>query len=200
MNTSRHLITATQQPVILKLDVAGVPIEWISWQTAAVLYSRDCVRWEAGETRFEVLGGNRRDGARSSMTLASIIAVQDRTRRHVFRPPPLNNRTLFARDGYICLYCGQKFSAAKLTRDHVVATSAGGADAWHNVVTACRTCNQAKGSKSVEEFRPLIALPYTPDPAAYLLLQAQCRAGTRRVTADQQAWIEMFAKKKAVTH
>lgn len=84
---------STLIPTILKLDVSGLPIEWITWQTAATLYARDRVKWEAGDTRFTVYGGSRRDGTQSSITMASIIAVQDKSRRFERRrPPALTNR------------------------------------------------------------------------------------------------------------
>ena len=33
--------------------------------------------------------------------------------------PPLNNQTLFRRDGHLCMYCGQRFPSSQLSRDHV---------------------------------------------------------------------------------
>jgi 5-methylcytosine-specific restriction endonuclease McrA len=38
------------------------------------------------------------------------------------------------------------------TVDHVLARSQGGLDQIENIVAACSRCNNAKGSKSVEEF------------------------------------------------
>lgn len=40
----------------------------------------------------------------------------------------------------------------RATIDHVVPLSAGGKNCRGNVVAACQSCNQAKGSMSVEEF------------------------------------------------
>lgn len=42
-----------------------------------------------------------------------------------------------------CVYCG---SADNLTLDHVLPKANGGHDTTHNVVPACRACNQSKGS------------------------------------------------------
>ena len=49
----------------------------------------------------------------------------------------VNRRTVFARDGSKCQYCG---SAAE-NLDHVIPRSKGGPHTWENVVAACRRCN-----------------------------------------------------------
>lgn len=53
------------------------------------------------------------------------------------------------RDGHKCVYCG---SSENLTIDHVRPKSKGGTDTADNCVTACRPCNQAKGSMHVDVF------------------------------------------------
>ncbi len=54
-----------------------------------------------------------------------------------------------ARDGHKCVYCG---SSENLTVDHIRPKSKGGSDTADNLVTACRPCNQAKGSMHVDVF------------------------------------------------
>jgi len=54
-----------------------------------------------------------------------------------------------ARDGHKCVYCG---STENLTVDHIRPKSKGGTDTADNLVTACRPCNQAKGSMHVDVF------------------------------------------------
>ena len=54
-----------------------------------------------------------------------------------------------ARDGHRCVYCG---STEDLTIDHIKARSRGGPTTDSNCVTACRACNQAKGSMPVQAF------------------------------------------------
>lgn len=175
-------------PLILRLDVAGSPVRWIPWQDAVNLYSRDMIAWTAGEHDFTFYGGvSRMTGRRSSVTVHSIIAVK-RSARHKYTRrtiPPLNNRELFFRDAYLCMYCGNKFSPALLTRDHVIPLSKGGRDKWSNVVTACRHCNTKKGSRGPEEARmPLLAVPYIPNWAEYLALS------NRRILADQMEFLK----------
>jgi 5-methylcytosine-specific restriction endonuclease McrA len=55
----------------------------------------------------------------------------------------LSRSTILARDGFRCQYCG---SNRRLTVDHVVPRSRGGATSWANVVTSCGSCNTRKGS------------------------------------------------------
>ena len=61
---------------------------------------------------------------------------------------------ILARDNHTCTYCG---STENLTLDHIVPRCKGGAR-WDasNVTTACRKCNQAKGSMSLADFTSLI--------------------------------------------
>lgn len=180
-------------PQILKLDIAGVPLKWIRWEDAACLYARNRVRWEAGEERLRVYGGFTATGERSSLDICSIIAVDERVRRRHDRPPPLTNRALFQRDGHRCMYCGGKFSVSQLSRDHVLPRARGGADTWRNVVTACRSCNQKKDDRLLEDIpgMALLGVPYEPDPAKMLLLVA----GGRHVLADQQKFLESLSQK-----
>lgn len=179
---------------ILKLDIGGMPVGWIRWQTAATLYARDCVRWETGEERFVIRGGiNARTGLTSELRVSSIIAVADRTRRFAGdNAPLLTNRTLFQRDRNLCLYCGRQYSAGDLTRDHVMPASRGGASVWENCVTACRGCNQRKDDRTPEEAgMKLLAVPYIPNLAEYLILS------NRRILADQMQFLLAYARKKA---
>jgi hypothetical protein len=178
-------------PAILKLDAGGLPVSWIPWQTAVTLYARERVRWEAGEERFVIHGGTcAATGRPSSIQIGSIIAVADRSRRFERGVPLLTNRTLFQRDRNLCLYCGQQYPLSYLTRDHVVPASRGGASVWENCVTACRTCNQRKDDRTPEEAgMKLLAVPYIPNLAEYLILQ------NRRILADQMEFLLAYARK-----
>ena len=179
-------------PSILKLDEGGQPVAWIRWQSAVTLYARDRVRWEAGEERFQILGGIcAKTGNRSSFEIGSIIAVADRSRKFATGAPLLTNRTLFQRDRNLCLYCGQQFAANQLTRDHILPASRGGLSVWENCVTACERCNHRKADRTPEEARmKLLAVPYIPNLAEYLILS------NRKILVDQMEFLMHFAKKK----
>ena len=47
------------------------------------------------------------------------------------------------RDAYTCYYCGDAATHA----DHVIPKAMGGGDELDNLVAACASCNQRKGSK-----------------------------------------------------
>jgi 5-methylcytosine-specific restriction endonuclease McrA len=174
-------------PLILTLDVHGVPHRWITWQHACYYYAKNQVAWSLGEEAFTVYGGmNRVTGERSRITAASIIAIKGKAMaiKSFSQVPPLNNRELFHRDRQICAYCGGMFPVSKLTRDHVVPFSRGGRDTWMNVVTACRSCNEKKSDRTPEAAgMELIYLPYVPNRAEYLILT------NRRILADQMEFL-----------
>jgi len=154
---------------LLKLDVGGRPIAWISQEAGALLYCRDQVAWEAGVEEIVLRGGySRATGSRSTLRLNSIVATRaiDKGADMWAGTPPLNNAQLFRRDKNMCMYCGQQFSAGVLTRDHIVPVSKGGRDEWTNVVSACRPCNHRKDNKTLDQISMrLLAVPYAPNRA-----------------------------------
>ena len=58
---------------------------------------------------------------------------------------------IYARDGFRCGYCGQRFATEDLTFDHVLPRSRGGKTDWKNIVSCCRACNAEKGDRTPEE-------------------------------------------------
>lgn len=62
-----------------------------------------------------------------------------------------NRRNLFARDGNRCQYCYKVFPLSKLSFDHVIPRSRGGATSWENVVCCCLNCNGKKSDRLPEE-------------------------------------------------
>lgn len=167
---------------ILRLNKAGQPIDWLTWQEAVCLYSRDLVCWGLGDIIYRIRGGyNRISGYKTVIELPSIIACGGRKLVRPRHNPALSNPALFERDGYHCMYCGKLFHRTQLTRDHIIPSSRGGRDVWENVVAACRRCNQHKDNRLLEEVgMSLIALPYRPNAAEYLAL-----VNSRRILPDQ---------------
>ena len=130
---------------VLRTDVAGMPLEWIDYRDAVRLYHTEQVAYACGTSIYKVRGGvNALTGLRSVVDVSSIIATHGNThsleRNTENYSPPLNNQTLFRRDGHLCMYCAQKYRASDLTRDHITPLSQGGRDVWTNVVAACRRC------------------------------------------------------------
>lgn len=193
-------IRADYSQQVLRTDVAGMPLEWVDYRDAVRLYHNGQVAYACGTTLYEVHGGfNAVTGLRSVVEVNSIIATVGRTPggvelrdRYV---PPLNNKTLFKRDGNLCLYCGAHFLSRDLTRDHIRPLSRGGTDHWSNVVTACRRCNNHKGGRTPEEVgMQLIAVPFTPTYAEYIYLKG------RRVLADQMEFLLAHISRSSPLH
>lgn len=181
-------------PLILALDVAGRPLEWLPWQDVVCLYVREQIAWTAGEAVFTVHGGiNQRTRQRSELELNSIVAVRGaRAQMTECLTPHLTNRELFRRDRHTCLYCGDHFSTSDLTRDHVVPLALGGNDNWENVVAACKPCNQDKGCRTPETAQmALLALPYAPSRIEYLIL------ANRRILVDQMAFLQAHTPRRS---
>ena len=181
------MIKLSQQ--VLRTDVSGMPLEWIDYKDAVRLYHTERVAYACGSPMYRLYGGyNARSGLRSEIEINSIIATLGNT--HILGKvredytPPLNNQTLFKRDAYLCLYCGERHSGADLSRDHVTPISHGGRDRWTNVVTACRRCNNHKAGRTPEQAKmQLLAVPFTPTYVEYIYLKG------RKVLADQMEYL-----------
>ena len=177
---------------ILRINNAGQPVDWLSWQDAVCLHARELVSWTYGEEVMEVRGGHSRlTGEQTVLTLNSIMACKGKVYDKIRKEPPLTNRALFRRDQNICLYCGHSFQESDLSRDHVVPISKGGLDVWTNVVAACKRCNARKGDLRLEDCTmDLLALPYRPNHAEFLAL-----SHSGRILGDQMAFLrKQFSK------
>jgi hypothetical protein len=180
---------------ILALDKAGNPHQWINLEEAVHLIVTDRVLAPLGRESRIVRGGIcAATGRQSGIEVSSILLTQARVRPHLWAEsyePPLSNRALFARDGHLCMYCGQPFSSRDLTRDHVIPRSRGGADRWANVVSSCRRCNHQKGASTPEEWgTKLLAVPYAPCYSEHMILKS------RSILADQMAFLSARVRRK----
>ena len=181
-----------------------MPLEWIHFRHAVTLITLDQVAYTCGEFVMTVRGGiNRLTQCQSKLEVNSILATCGASR--VFSKacgkgpdrytPPLHNIPLFQRDACICLYCGEKFKPAALSRDHVTPFSQGGRDNWNNVVTACVRCNNFKAGRTPEQAgMKLIAIPFTPTHAEYVYLQG------RRILADQMEFLKSHFPRTSPLH
>ena len=52
-----------------------------------------------------------------------------------------------------CWYCGVSVSRDDMTIDHIIPVARGGEYTLDNLLLACKTCNTAKASRSLEEYR-----------------------------------------------
>lgn len=185
---------------VLRTDASGMPMEWIGYQEAAKLYHLGEVAYGCGTPLYTLHGGiNAKTGHRSVIEVNSIIATHHR-HSHGYGAdpnyvPPLSNPALFRRDNHLCLYCGQRFHHGDLSRDHVRPISQGGIDAWVNVVTACKRCNNHKAGQTPEQAgMQLLAIPFAPTHAEYVYLQG------RRVLSDQMEFLKAHFPRKSPLH
>jgi 5-methylcytosine-specific restriction endonuclease McrA len=79
--------------------------------------------------------------------IPSIIRLVKFVRIPFARRVPVTRRAVLQRDNHVCGYCGGRAD----TIDHIKPRALGGKHTWLNVAAACRRCNGAKGSKTLEE-------------------------------------------------
>lgn len=152
---------------VLVLNATYEPLSIVSVKRAIILLLKEKAELlEAAEARLRA--------EQVSMPVPVVIRMVYYVRVPRNLGIPLSRRTVLARDQYTCQYCGASPGRAELTIDHVLARSRGGVTEWENVVAACRTCNQNKGSRTPKEagmrlrrepFRPrFIALTVLSEP------------------------------------
>ena len=94
----------------------------------------------------------------------------------------LTRPNIYARDRYLCQYCGAKEGSTRLiagkptkvilTLDHILPESRGGGFFWDNLCACCVFCNRKKGDRTPEEAgMPLLHVPgrLTIHTSRYLL-------------------------------
>ncbi len=83
-----------------------------------------------------------------------------------YRRIMLSRKNILRRDNFRCQYCGSRES---LTVDHVFPKSRGGKDTWKNLVAACTSCNNKKGSRTPEEANlTLRRKPFRPSHVMFI--------------------------------
>lgn len=114
------------------------------------------------------------DGETETLTSGEHFVMPSvvKLRGHVKRPLPelkLSRRTIFARDNYMCQYCGS--TSKDMTIDHVIPRRAGGKASWENLVCCCRKCNMKKSDKLVHQVgMRLVRPPRRPRYVPYISL------------------------------
>ena len=106
-----------------------------SWQELSVARHADSIGTARGRIRVP--------------RVIVLMAFDRIPRRHV----RFSRINIFARDGFICQYCGLRPARSELNLDHVVPRSRGGKTTWENVVCSCLDCNRRKGGRTPEQAR-----------------------------------------------
>lgn len=66
---------------------------------------------------------------------------------------PVKRLAIYLRDGFVCVYCGRDLTHAHahdVTLDHLEPRSNGGDNHESNLVTACKSCNCARGDRALK--------------------------------------------------
>ena len=131
---------------VLVLNRSYEPLGHTSWQRAITLV---CLGKVETLEEYEAV-------VRSPHTEIKVPAVIRLTHDSYIRPingTKFNRENIFARDGYVCQYCTEKFSKRELTFDHIVPIAQGGRKTWENIVTSCKPCNAKKKDRTPEQAR-----------------------------------------------
>lgn len=169
---------------VLRISAHGLPQSWISVQVAASDLVAGRVLYAFGEPVAQLRGGFNKHGNRSTLDVPAIITTRASNKTLVTRPA-FTRGGLFARDGFMCMYCGVEQSSRHLTIDHIKPRSRGGRNDWKNTCAACVDCNQRKGNKTPEEAQMmLLGVPYEPNIYEHLFLQG------RKLVTDQMQFLQ----------
>ncbi len=97
----------------------------------------------------------------------------------------ITRRAVFARDGWMCQYCGARTS---LTVDHVIPRSKGGGSGWDNIVASCAPCNRRKADRLPHQINmhPRTK-PHTPGAHIFIQLASPTIPATWRQYLPQAA-------------
>ena len=105
----------------------------------------------------EVYSGNQHHAA---IMLPCVIRLRN-YKKIPIRISQMTRPNIYARDHYLCLYCGAKEGATRivngkptrvlLTLDHILPASRGGGFWWDNLASCCVECNRKKGDRTPEE-------------------------------------------------
>ena len=144
----------------LVYNTTGEPLELVPSLMGLVLHLR------GKAVILETLPGRVARSPRLVFPLPASVVLR-KHRRVRSRVASLTNEHLFLRDGHRCAYCGRHRRdlgvRERLTRDHLLPRSKGGADEWLNVVTACSSCNHRKDDRLLKDVgRSTRVAPWVP--------------------------------------
>ncbi len=121
---------------VLLLNTTYEPMHVVSLRRAVALVLQE---------KAQLVEASERTVRSPSLAMPEPLVIRLRGRVTMLRQRSLalSRTAILARDGYTCQYCGLPLPAARLTIDHVLPQSRGGAWAWTNLVAACPACNAA---------------------------------------------------------
>lgn len=104
----------------------------------------------------------------------------------------LRTEALYYRDHGLCAYCERPITLHEMTCDHVFPKSHGGKYEWTNIVSACPTCNYAKGNAlPVGRWKPR---RFPMKPTYYQLLEIRKKFP---IVIDDASWLNFLGDWKS---
>lgn len=148
---------------VLVLNAGYEPLSLVSVRRAVVLLLREKAELLEA-TQQMLISANRAVPVPLVIRLVHYVKLPHRR-------VPATRAAVMLRDAFVCQYCGETPGRNHLTVDHVIPRSRGGKHGWENLVTACKRCNQKKGSHTPEEATmSLVRKPFEPSYVALVLL------------------------------
>lgn len=129
---------------VLVLDIDYRPLRVDDWKRAVadvMLGKQEVVEYSRDRTI---------QGVARTYPMPSVVRLLRRFRRDRIRIK-FSRLNIYARDGFVCQYCGRRRPTEDLTFDHVRPRSRGGKTCWENIVTCCVACNAAKADRTPGE-------------------------------------------------
>jgi 5-methylcytosine-specific restriction endonuclease McrA len=151
---------------VLLLNTTFEPLTVVTARRALkLLFSKKAQSIEDGGAYIQTI--------RAKVRIPSVIQIVYYIKKP-YIAPKFSKRSVFIRDNFNCQYCGRH--TPKPTIDHIIPRSKGGKTCWNNVVTACHSCNNKKGDRSLKESgMRLIKEPQDPKFLVYSALISPAR-------------------------
>ena len=146
----------------LVLNRLWAPIHIIDWKKTVNLMYQEIAQgldndflvyhsfndWLEHSKKPEVLDGDYMfvNSPNIKICVPDIVVLRQYDKFNV-RDIKYSRENVFARDKFICQYCGHQFKRDDLTIDHVIPKSLGGTNKWTNVVACCKPCNHKKADQ-----------------------------------------------------
>lgn len=142
---------------VLLLNSSEEVIRTIPWERAiSLIFSEKANAPYNYDHHYTILTANGTFKLPSALVLHEYVSMPY---RHVLP----TRKNIFARDGYVCQYTGEKLTWCNATIDHVMPRSRGGKHDWKNVVTCSRRVNIRKGARTpIEAGLKLARDPFVP--------------------------------------